>query len=276
MICPLCQATQGQDLPFASRQRLGTFAIRRCDVCTHEYLVDPPSDAVLKSFYDDFFAHDCRYQVEPRADLRGRVLAHRLKRYLPAAARILDIGSNFGETLLSFPRAYELYGVELSTAAAETSRRVARLKIHNAAFEQVAFPDAFFDGILALAVIEHLREPRDFLARVAALLKPGGVAVIATGDAAAWHVRRVREGWPLYHADGHLHFFSARSLDCAAERAGLLPVDHIWAGPNPFSQWIPRWFARPFTCQSVALLCPWFFKRRPHGDLLYLFCRKSP
>lgn len=62
--------------------------------------------------------------------------------------------------------------------------------------DSLPFPDATFDGILAKDIVEHLPDPRSFLAELARVTKPSGCLVLTTPRAiprAVWadytHVR---------------------------------------------------------------------------------------
>jgi SAM-dependent methyltransferase len=275
--CPVCGGHSLHDIGFPSRQVLGEFPICECADCTHRFLPDAPSDAVLQTYYDEIFLSDERKSKPLRAGWRDRALARTLAEVVPRRGRVLDVGANFGATLLAMPNTYSLEGVELSAAAAAAATRHPRLKIHHGFFEAVApnLSPSEYDGVIALAVIEHIRSPRHFLGQVARLLRPGGIAVIMTGDYATWNVRRLGAAWQLYHCDGHLHFFSGKSLEFACAAAGLQVYSRIWVGPNPLTSRLPRLLGRALHCQTTTITLPFLFGRRPLGDVLYVWCHKG-
>lgn len=273
--CPLCEARPVTRLPLGSRQAEPALAMGECGACTHRFILEPPSDDHLKSLYDTFFKTDHRQEHRVAPTPRDRALAFNLKGRLPARARLLDIGANFGETLLAFPRGYALEGVELSASAAQAASRNPRLTIHNDFFENLDLPAGAYDGVLSLALIEHLLDPMAFLGRIARLLKPGGVLVLMTGDYGSWEARRLGEDWSLYHAGGHLHFFNARSLTAALDRSGFRVEDAVWAGPGPLTSRLPPALGRLLHCQTATLLFPFLLGRRKYGDLMYVWCRRN-
>ena len=277
-MCPICNSRNlVGDIGLCSQQALGAFPICECADCTHRFVASAPSDAELQTHYDEFFRGDARQSAPPaRPGWRDRALARTLADVLPREARVLDVGANFGETLLAMPRTYRLEGVELSATAAAVAARHPRLRIHNGFFEAIApgLPAGGFDCVIALAVIEHVRFPGNFLGQVARLLPPGGIAVIMTGDYATWNVRRLGVAWSLYHGDGHLHFFSAKSLEAACSFAGLHVCSRVWAGPNPVTSRL-RLLGRALHCSTTTIAFPFFFGRRPFGDLVYFWCQKG-
>ena len=275
-LCPICGDQDSFDIDILSRQFFGELTIMECKQCAHRFLLDAPTNEALQTYYDGHYQCDSRQQGLPRAGLRDRALARSLLRVLPLNAHILEIGSNFGGMLMAMPKTYQLEGVELSATAAAAAAREPRLTIYNGFFEDIAskLPQSTYNCVIALAVIEHIRNPIDFLSRIASLLAPGGVAVIMTGDYASWNACHLGASWNLYHSDGHLHFFSDKSLSAACSLVGLSVYAKVWAGPNPFTFRLPRLLGRALHCQTTTLLLPFLFGHRPLGDLMYVWCRK--
>jgi SAM-dependent methyltransferase len=97
-------------------------------------------------------------------------------------ARVLDAGCGEG------------YGTDrLATVAAETTgvdleepviRRAAarypRARFDAANLVSLPYPDAAFDAVVSLQVIEHLHSPQEFLAECARVLTPDGVMILST------------------------------------------------------------------------------------------------
>lgn len=108
---------------------------------------------------------------------------------LPPGARVLDAGCGPGLVAEAFLSAgFEVLGADLSAEMVRRAReRCARFGAR-ARFEQRSFydldPGGPLDCALSRNVLHHLEDPRAFLARQAALVRPGG-AVLAydhTGD----------------------------------------------------------------------------------------------
>jgi SAM-dependent methyltransferase len=275
MECPVCSSPRATALEFESRQGDWRFEILECAACAHRYVGTPPDNATLARLYDEYYAADRRQGKPARTGWRDRALARTLVPRLPRDARILEIGCNFGETLLAFPGSYRLEGIDLSASAARAAAANPRLEVRQGFFEEADFPQAAYDCVIALAVIEHIREPVAFLRKAAGVLKPGGTLVLMTGDYGSWHARRKGEAWSLYHAVGHLHFFSQESLGRALVRAGLAPDAWLWAGPTPLTSRLPGPLARALHCQTTSLLLPGFQARRRLGSNLYSWSVKA-
>ena len=130
--------------------------------------------------------------------------------------RVLELASNDG-TLLAIMKARGLRVVGVDPAANLTKLAVARgLDVLTGFFPETA-PDGVFDAIVAQNVAAHTPDPLTFVKGIAKCLAPGGVAIIQTSQA-----KMIANGEfdTIYHE--HYSFYSVRSMQTLAERAGLV------------------------------------------------------
>jgi SAM-dependent methyltransferase len=169
----------------------------------------------------------------PGAESLGRheeVSARRLRKVLallgkqPEEARLLDVGCSSGAFLMTARKmGLDTAGVEPSAEAAETARR-AGLNVFTGFLEAARFPDASFDAATLIEVIEHLRDPRPLLAECRRVLKPGGILLITTPNAASWTAGLMGSRWDGFNLTamgGHVSFFNPRSIRLIAARTGF-------------------------------------------------------
>ena len=78
------------------------------------------------------------------------------------------------------------------------------------------------------------------LSGIAQVLKPGGVAILTTPNAEGWGAKLFGRRWINWHAPYHLQFFTIRSMQLAAEQAGLVVERAITITPSAWLhfQWI--------------------------------------
>ncbi len=147
----------------------------------------------------------------------------------PAAIRLLDVGCSSGAFLATAcSLGFQAEGVEPSAEAARTAQN-SGLKVYSGYLEQARFPDASFNAITLIEIVEHLRDPLAMLRECARILKPGGVLLITTPNAHSWTARSMGARWAgfsLNDMGGHISFFNPHSMRMLAERSGL-QMHHI-------------------------------------------------
>ncbi len=86
-----------------------------------------------------------------------------------------------------------------------------------------------FDVVTAIEVLEHSVDAVGTLREIAALLRPGGVLMLTTGNARPFRARLTT--WSYTSApDVHVSFFEPHTLARAMDQAGLEPM---WPGWRP-------------------------------------------
>ena len=79
-----------------------------------------------------------------------------------------------------------------------------------------------FDVVSAIEVIEHVVDPVAALRTIRALLKPGGLLFMTTGNAQPFHDRITK--WRYVTPDVHISYFEPATLATALEAAGFEPA----------------------------------------------------
>ena len=137
-----------------------------------------------------------------------------LLRYVPATRRqsLFEIGAAYGFFLdvarLSFAR---VSGIDLSRDAALYASEVVGVPVAAGDFLEHP-PQGPFDAVCMWDTVEHLAQPALYIEQVAALLRPGGILAITTGDIGSPLARWRKDKWRQIHPPSHLHYFSKRSL----------------------------------------------------------------
>jgi len=99
---------------------------------------------------------------------------------------ILDIGCAHGTLLVAVaPLARSVSGVDMSAdAIAEAHKRLPGAALAAADVQtKLPFPDAFFDTVFMLDVLEHLARPADAMKEISRVLSVGGTLVLSTPNA---------------------------------------------------------------------------------------------
>ena len=145
---------------------------------------------------------------------RRRIIRAELDR-LPLApqARVLDAGCGSGRTLQELVGYGVVSGIELDPDAAELARGRGFGHIEVGRLEELPWPDASFDLITCLDVLEHTPDDRVTLSELRRVCEPGGFLLLT--------VPAYQALWSLHdQANHHYRRYSKRSLRVASDEAG--------------------------------------------------------
>jgi len=174
------------DLPGNSEAR-----VHRCSGCRMLFLDPYPDAEQLEQLYSESY-----FKVDNAAGLKSdgkgvdyddvvrlrmtkfQATVDLLQRFVPAPARLLDVGAATGEFLdVSRSAGYAVAGIELSDFAAQKARARYGLDVFVGALD--AYPEnARFDVIHLSHVLEHLVDPHRSIEKLSRLLSDRGVIYI--------------------------------------------------------------------------------------------------
>ena len=182
--------------------------------------------------YGEISHHGYAYAYENRRRETLRLLTE----VLEPGACLLDIAAAQGNFSLALAElGFDVTWNDLRSELADYVRlKYERGKIRYAAGNafELAFPSPF-DAVLITEIIEHVAHPDDFLAKAAALIRPGGYVVMTTPNGGYF-----RNPLPKFsecadptvfesvqfkpNADGHIFLLHADEIEPLARRAGLI------------------------------------------------------
>ncbi len=223
--CNLCRNREGTLV--AVKDRHGApLNVTCCRGCGLTYVDPLPSAADLALFYAQRYRREYKSAETPRISHVFRAGRTALERFRTVAvlaqppARVLDCGAGGGEfAYLLASRGYRVTGIEPNDGYRAFARAEYGIDVCPGTLEHASFCAAEFHLISLFHVLEHLRDPRAGLARLAAWLRPGGYLYIEVPNA----LTEVSSPSNLYHY-AHLYYFAAGPLTRLARAAGLVPL----------------------------------------------------
>ncbi|MBA2114618.1 class I SAM-dependent methyltransferase [Bremerella alba] len=140
-----------------------------------------------------------------------------IKTLAAKGAAVLDIGTGSGELLYVGRRnGLDMQGIEVDQAYAQFGRRSYGVKIINESLRNAVLPEQHFDIVTIFHVLEHLSDPQAALAKVSAILKPGGYVLIEVPNVDSLDAQFHQKWHP-----GHLFHFNCSTLSALATVCGL-------------------------------------------------------
>jgi len=206
------------------------FELAHCPRCRYSFVVNPRTD--FGALYDEEYyrGRGADPTVDYERELRDPRTVRRYEwqaiveivRHLRGpldGLRWLDFGCGLG----GFVR----YGRERGLNISGFDEGYAAERMHHESIPALSPAEldaaaGSFDVVTAIEVLEHLIDPMAALRRFAALLRPGGLLFLTTGNAEPFRGRLAR--WSYVQPDIHVGFFEPSTLATALRGVGLQPT----------------------------------------------------
>lgn len=246
--CPLCGSNRYTTI-FVKQG----FTFVRCSVCRLVYSNPQVDESVVTEEYRAGGSNDIWVDVltSPRQLELDRVkfaeILERLELFR-GGARLLDVGCSIGLFLqLARERGWQGTGIEFGGRARAYARDELGLDVVDVPLERANFPDASFDVVALLSVLEHLNEPRAMLAEARRVLRPGGALYVVTPNVESFACRVLHERAATFDGRNHLVYFSAETLSDILAREGFEPLEVSTrvSSLRPVLEWLA--FAEPYS-----------------------------
>jgi len=244
--CDLCGADDTEP-----RLQQEQWTIVRCRKCGLVYLNPRPEPEVIERHFDWFrhapiqsgarrskenrvrsFLRKVRGKGLFRRTPREEVVLGRISEYSPSG-RFLDVGCGDGFMVAAMNEAgYEGHGLDISDDAIEIAHQNGLDTVRKGTIHGSPYPDAHFDVILMMSVLEHEHYPTRALERARELLKPGGHIFIKVPHYGSWNRRALGKSWCGYYFPQHLFYFTPKTIGKLFDKTGLETVrngfwDHV-------------------------------------------------
>jgi cyclopropane fatty-acyl-phospholipid synthase-like methyltransferase len=202
---------------------------------------------------------------------------------LPPNPTVLEIGGGEGFFVGELLKARPDARISLVEPQADPSLFPAdKVEVHKMLIEEwlEKTPPQQYDVIVAMDLIEHLRDPSSVMKRISEeRLKLGGTLVITTPDAGSLFRRALGRFWPHYKVE-HLTYPSTGALEKLACHVGLdvvemkplakpLQIGYLIAVLRNFGPLATRWLGRISECVIPDCMRA-YHVRLPSGELLFV------
>ncbi len=190
--------------------------------------------------------------------------------FVPEGSRVLDIGCAtgfMGEYLKKRKKCFVI-GIEHAKDEASQASKVLDGVIEGDVedIKTLNKVKQKFDVIIASALIEHLKNPRQFLKNIKKLLVPSGFVVVTTPNIVHWSIRKkILSGNFEYEDYGildntHLKFFTTKTFPQVFREAGYMidkfSIDPVGGGYPRLSLILSKIFPNTFAYQMLVKATP--------------------
>lgn len=154
-----------------------------------------------------------------------------LQKLHPQKGHVVEVGSGLGFLLRRFiDDGWTATGVDPWRELPLFTRQAQGFETIPLTLEKAALPDASADVVILLHVIEHVPDPIATLREIRRVLKPGGHMVLETPRYDTLMFRLMGRRERSLRMDGHIYFYTDKTLRESYEKAGFAHVDMAHVG----------------------------------------------
>lgn len=183
-------------------QKMRRFAIKGYDVCA-----------------EDVYTKEEEWRILHFADRANKV------RKFCTSGKLLDLGCARGLFLSNFlSKEFDIYGIEpRDWICAKAIERLGN-KVFCGTLREANLPDAQFDVVTMINLIEHLPSPKDTLLEVNRVMKSGALLMIETPDVQSVMTKLMGSRWHALLESEHNFFFSKTTINNLLSKTGFRTV----------------------------------------------------
>jgi 2-polyprenyl-3-methyl-5-hydroxy-6-metoxy-1,4-benzoquinol methylase len=155
--------------------------------------------------------YDCYASQEEALRATFRRLLDAMSRRGMCGGSVLDVGCGYGYFLQEAAAYFSnRLGTDYSEGALDRARRHADA-VYLGGADDVPV-ELQQDCIVALHVVEHVYDPRRFVAELFRRLKPGGTLLLAAPNMGSWWRHAMGRRWPSFKYPEHVAYYDRRTL----------------------------------------------------------------
>jgi len=265
--CLLCDSGNIQKLFTDCRHN----EIYTCGGCGLQFMNPLYSDKHLEDYYSRYTEVDednLKKWEEPL--LYGHDYYLQLVERFEKPGQMFDVGSGSGALMqAAIKRGWQVQGYDVDPKSTALLAQRLNTTVYSGDFITAPIPEGQFDLVTMHQVLEHVKNPKDYLEKIARLIKPGGTFFIAVPNIdslsnrvkfklEALGIRRKRRG-VYYASDHHLTYFTPDVLETALKTYGFKTVyvrncHAVRPGQSPFKRWFSRNFSDYWFYKSAFLI----------------------
>lgn len=224
LLCPLCENSECIKLLHSTLRYACPSKVYQCTKCSFTFLYPMPNQEELNNYYRNQYRieyQDISVQERFCDDLaEASARLQRIENEFKMTSALLEIGSGSGAFL---SLAKEKFGYVAGIEPDTNTTKFLKEKKLNIFTNLREVKEKHFDLIVLFHVLEHLPHPVTFLKDLTNCLNDGGKIIIEAPnvDDALVSFYNIEEFKNFYFCSAHLSYFSKKTLEICAHKAGL-------------------------------------------------------
>ncbi|MFX1592156.1 MAG: class I SAM-dependent methyltransferase [Promethearchaeota archaeon] len=237
--CPLCRKVISG---FNIWVKTDVGDILRCNNCSLGFLNPNLKDTsdlekIRLSAYNLRTYYKLLIRKQNELSLRYKKQLKEISRIVKEKGKLIDIGCSIGmflSTAASF--GFEPYGYDKNDINLRKAEKFFAINILSDNFLEIKKYKNLFDVATMWDVLEHLKDPVEYLSKLISIVKPGGLLVVQCPNMESYEFLKFGNKWNWLTPGDHLQFFTPITLIKVVAAAGFIPIKvKIWLDPLTFS-----------------------------------------
>ena len=219
--CSSCDSDRTKQLHL--RENLIYNVCLTCRHCEKNVVEGSSTEAAFEESQENYYGEDSailQVDLSPFVVEVLRTRSKMLQSYLPPKGTILEVGPGSGAVLgWMIAQGHIPTAIEHSPSLSKHLANHYDIPVRSGEFTALELEKNTFDAFCSFHVIEHVSDPFAHLQRAFEIVRPGGVAFVATPNANSWEQSIPGNLSPNFDS-AHLRVFSKASLCKLAEETG--------------------------------------------------------
>ncbi|MDQ3098176.1 MAG: class I SAM-dependent methyltransferase [bacterium] len=247
-----------------------TYQYLKCNKCDL-WMLDPyPSQELLNQIYDSSY----NLYEDTSEGVISKILSQfspsriqTVTKYLKGKSNLLDVGCGNGTFLQQINgRNVEAYGTEWSEYAARLAKqKINQEHIHVGELQDIPWKEKF-NCITAWHVLEHNRQPNNFISSIKQKITDDGYFILEVPNSNSEVLNRTNKKYAWFSIPEHVTYWNERALQDLAKNHGF----EVLESRTPFA--MPLLYAKSRTNSAIqkleSLVVQWRASRNKRGDII--------
>lgn len=223
--CPLCKKI-APNVDLWIETDVGN--ILRCKKCGLGFL-NPKDQKIIENsnslIYNTKSYYKLLIQLQHQLIRRYKNQVKEISKFVKQKGKLIDIGCSIGIFLdIAKSHGFEPYGYDINTINLEKAKKFFGINILRNNFLEDQKFDNFFEIATMWDVLEHMRDPVDFLSKLIQKIKPGGFLVVQCPNMDSYEFLKFGKNWNWLTPGDHVQFFTPTTLIKVLTAGGFRPI----------------------------------------------------